>query len=125
MRWFAVLVLILVCTGAYADSPQTDIGKEVVSVVKELKGVAEDVYQSELGSLARFALWWKLVFKPMFNVVVGLIFLTLGNLVVFKIAKRSLAKIDPHSEGTVLVWVMAGVVCAFNTIFSLVALFSL
>jgi hypothetical protein len=87
MKTFLITCILLVCfagvgfceeakqlTGPQAliAGPQTVVGKEIVAVAQSITTVSEDFMKTSIGSVAYYALMWKLLIKPVLNIALGI-----------------------------------------------------
>jgi hypothetical protein len=80
MKTFLVACILLVCFAGVGfceeakqlAGPQTVVGKEIVAVAQSITTVSEDFMKTSMGTVAYYALVWKLLVKPVLNIVLGI-----------------------------------------------------
>jgi hypothetical protein len=107
------LVVPLYAAGPTANPPTTDIGKEIVAISQHLQGMAGDFSKSSIGQMTYFALTWKFIYKPIMIVVIGMLFLIIGNIFLLKQWSRQWPDICKDRElenpGIILIFATIGV----------------
>ena len=78
------IATVAIATDKQPPMPTTDIGKEVVAVSQHLQSLAGDFAKSDIGGLTYYALCWKFLIKPLFNIVIGIIAWITLNIVLLK-----------------------------------------
>lgn len=130
MRRLLFTLFGLIALSAYSQTdsiPELSIGQEIGTVINEtlssLEGTVLRVSESDLGQTAIAIAIWKLLYKDVIGLIVGIIFMIIS----FKLAtsiKRLITKSSEHinnNDGIILVFdciaIIVCIIVAFNCIF--------